>query len=230
MNETTIDALNDTLVLEYLREYPDLLVRFPDLLLDLEVPHRCGKAVSLVEYQLSVIKDHNRSLKRRLRELIDNARSNQDLVQRLLQLSVSLYDCDRVGDVIAKVYQALGDDFDVDVAAMRLFGKPPYEHDVSAEFVAMDEQIRALFAHVLKAGRPICGRLQSAQLEFLFGSRRQEIGSSALLPLGSHGDLGMLAMGSRDPQRFHPAQSTDFLRHVADLLTSAIIPHLAEAA
>ena len=230
MNESTTDVLNDTLVLEYLREHSDLLVRFPDLLLDLEVPHRCGKAVSLVEYQLSVIKDHNRSLKRRLRELINNARSNQDLVQRLLQLSVSLYECDRVSDVISKVYQSLGDDFDVDVATVRLFGAPPGESGVAVEFIAMDERVRALFSHVLKPGRPVCGRLQSAQLEFLFGERRVEIGSSALLPLGSQGDLGMLAMGSKDPQRFHPAQSTDFLLHVAELLTSAITPHLAEAA
>ena len=228
MNETTL--LNDAVVVDYLREHTDLLARFPDLLYELEVPHRCGKAVSLVEYQLSVIKDHNRSLKRRLRELIDNARSNQVLVQRLLQLSVSLYACDRVEDVLSKIYQALGDDFEVDVAAVKLFGKPPYEQGVLPEFISMDEQNRALFSHLLKAGRPICGRLQSAQLEFLFGPRREEIGSSALLPLGREGGVGMLAMGSKDPQRFHPAQSTDFLRHVADLLTSAITPHLTTAA
>ena len=223
MNETTIDDLNDTLVVDYLREHPDLMF-------ELEVPHRCGKAVSLVEYQLSVIKDHNRSLKRRLRELISNARSNQDLVQRLLQLSVSLYECDRVGDVLSKVYQALGDDFDVDVSAVRLFAKAPHEQGLLPEFISMDDHIRGLFSHVLKAGRPVCGRLQSAQLEFLFGQQREVIGSSALLPLGREGGMGMLAMGSKDPQRFHPAQSTDFLRHVADLLTSAITPHLAEAA
>ena len=228
MNNT--DTMNEALVMEYLRDHADLLVRFPELLLDLEVPHRCGKAVSLVEHQLSVIKDQNRSLKRRLRELIDNARSNQDLVQRLLQLSVSLYECHRVDDVLSKVYQALGEDFDIDVAEVRLFGKPSYEQGVLPEFISMDGKIHALFSHVLKTGRPICGRLKSAQLEFLFGQRREEIGSSALLPLGDKGDLGMLAMGSKDPQRFLPAQSTDFLRHVADLLTSAITPHLVEAA
>ena len=226
--ETTL--LNDAVVVDYLRENTDLLVRFPDLLHELEVPHRCGKAVSLVEYQLSVIKDHNRTLKRRLRELIDNARSNQALVQRLLQLSVSLYECERIEDVLGKVYRALGDDFEVDVAAVRLFGEPPHEQGILPEFISMDKQIRALFSHVLKAGRPICGRLQSAQLEYLFGPRRDEIGSSALLPLGPQGGMGMLAIGSKDPQRFHPAQSTDFLGHVAELLTSAITPHLASAA
>ena len=230
MNKTTIDDLSDTLVMDYLRENTDLLVRFPDLMFELEVPHRCGKAVSMVEYQLTAIKDQNRALKRRLRELIGNARSNQELVQRLLQLSVSLYECDQVGDVLCKVYQALGNDFDIDVTAVRLFARVPNGTDVLPEFISMDEHIRALFSHVLKPGLPICGRLQSAQLEFLFGHRREEIGSSALLPLGREGDMGMLAMGSKDPQRFHPAQSTDFLRHVADLLTSAITPHLAQAA
>lgn len=230
MNELKMEEMNDSLVVDYLREHADLLVRFPDLMMELDVPHRCGKAVSLVEYQLSVIKDQNRSLKRRLREFIDNARSNQDLVQRLLQLSVSLHECHRIGDVLTKVYQALDDDFDVDMTAVRLFGKAPHEPGVLPEFVLLDEHTRALFAHVLKAGRPVCGRLQSAQLTFLFGQQQDEIGSSALLPLGLGGNLGMLAMGSKDPQRFHPAQSTDFLRHVANLLTSAIAPHLVKAA
>ena len=230
MSELKAEQINDSLVVDYLREHSDLLVRFPDLLMELEVPHRCGKAVSLVEYQLSVIKDQNRSLKRRLHELIDNARSNQNVVQRLLQLSVSLYDCHQVSEVLTKVYQALGDEFDVDLTTVRLFDEAPVECESLPEFVLLDDQVRALFSHVLKAGRPVCGRMQSAQLAFLFGRQSGEIGSSAILPLGREGGLGMLAMGSKDPQRFHPAQSTDLLRHVANLLTSAISPHLARAA
>ena len=222
--------LGEQAVLEYLLEQSDFLVRNPELLQHIEVPHRCGKAVSLVEYQLAVIKDQNRSLKRRLRELIANARSNEKLVRRLLQLSLGLFECKGMDDVLRKLYQALGEDFDVDVTALRLFGEPPPEaHSELAEFSPMDAQIRGLFAHILKAGRPICGRLQAAQLEFLFGRRREEIGSSALLPLGADGRMGVLAIGSKDPQRFHPAQSIDFLTHMGELVTQAITPHLRAA-
>ena len=69
MNELKMEEMNDSLVVDYLREHADLLVRFPDLMMELDVPHRCGKAVSLVEYQLSVIKDQNTDTTNRLKTL-----------------------------------------------------------------------------------------------------------------------------------------------------------------
>jgi uncharacterized protein YigA (DUF484 family) len=58
--------------------------------------------------------------------------------------------------------------------------------------------------------------LRDSQREFLFGSDAGEVGSVALVPLGTKGSLGLLACGSNDPHRFNPTMSTDFLTHVGD--------------
>ncbi len=223
-------AFGEEKVLEFLRDNPDLLTRYPELVVELRVPHPCGGAVSLVEHQVSVLRDRNRRLKRQLRELIENARDNQALVQRLLRLSLNLFECRDVGEIVDRIYCALTDDFEIELATVRLFSPPQLGADRGlAEFVDLDDQTRNLFEHVLQKGKPVCGRLHPAQLDFLFGTHRAEIGSSALLPLGEAGRIGMLAMGSRDPGRFHPAQGTEFLSHVAELLTRAIKPYLQVA-
>ena len=217
-------------VLSYLERRPGLLLDNPGVLALMDIPHECGGAVSLVEHQVTVLKTENRKLKRSLRELVDNATTNQERVQHLLELSLSLLECERIGDVVARLYRALGRDFNVDVARMRLFGDPMQDasgHGVV--FVDMDDTTRNLFNSVLSAGLPVCGRLHSAQLEFLFGEQRELIGSSALLPLGAAGQLGLLAIGSHDPQRFHPAQGTEFLQTMSDLVTRAISTHLEVA-
>jgi uncharacterized protein YigA (DUF484 family) len=217
-------------IIRYLHANPDLFTRHPDLLAEIRVPHRCGRAVSLVEHQVEVLREQSRRLKRQLRELIQNGRENQAFVQRLLELSLSLFQGDGVGDVLGRLYRGLSEDFGVDAAAVRLF-KPPRASGERGrrEFAEMDEDVRAMFERILAIGKPVCGRLQSPQLEYLFGEQRRLIGSSAVLPLGERGGLGLLAIGSRDPARFHPAQATDLLGHVGKLVTHAIRPHLAAA-
>jgi hypothetical protein len=229
-NIKNLETNFESQVLDYLEEHPGFLLDNPDVLAALEIPHRCGGAVSLVEHQVAVLKTENLKLNGRLRELVDNATANQERVQHLLELSLSLLECERISDVVTRLYRALCDDFQVDVARMRLFGEPaPGQTSHGVVFVDMDDVTRDLFDPMLSAGIPVCGRLHGAQLEFLFGEQRELIGSSALLPLGRAGYLGLLAIGSRDPQRFHPAQGIEFLQKMSDLVTRAISTHLEVA-
>jgi len=210
---------------EFISEHPDVLANDAELMSMLNVPHECGGVVSLVEHQVAVLKDDNKRLRRKLRELVDNATRNQERVQRLLDLSLDLLECSRLSDVAIKLYSALRDDFDVDVARVRLFGETNATSG-GLVFVSRESQAHVLFESLLRTGEPVCGRLKSSQLQFLFGDQVSSIGSSALLPLGPAGSLGLLAIGSHDPQRFHPAQGTEFLRKLGGLVTRAVATHL----
>jgi hypothetical protein len=44
----------------------------------------------------------------------------------------------------------------------------------------------------------------------------------ALVPLGSKSELGFMAIGSHDADRFHPGMSIDFLARVGDLVAGAL--------
>jgi len=64
---------------------------------------------------------------------------------------------------------------------------------------------------------------QLAGRDYLFGKDSVEIGSVALTPLGPKGELGILAIGASDAERFHPAMSTEFLSRIGELVTYALM-------
>ena len=84
-----------------------------------------------------------------------------------------------------------------------------------------------LFARVLASSKPICGHFKDAQLEFLFSEHAIDIESAALLPLGASARFGILAIGSRDPQRFHPGMGTIFLRQLGEIVSRILARHVA---
>ena len=51
--------INDEIVREYLKNHDDFLQRYPDMLDFLHVSHASGSAVSLVEKQVSVMRERN---------------------------------------------------------------------------------------------------------------------------------------------------------------------------
>jgi len=212
----------------YLRKNPDFFDRHPKLLEKLVIPHSCGGAVSLVEYQVSVLRDQVREMRRRMQSLASNARDNEALSQRLHQLTLSLVECTRLDEVLANLYQAMREDFKADFAAIRLFADAASEVDQGlGEFVGKDAEGKALFSQVLASSKPVCGHFKNGQLEFLFAENGAEIGSGALLPLGQLSRYGVLAIGSRDAQRFHPGMGTIFLRQLGDIVSRVLLPHVS---
>ncbi len=222
------DAGMEERIAEYLRLHPDFFGRHPDVASRLEIPHPCGDAVSLIEYQVSVLRDHNRQLRHRLQDLINHARDNEDLNGRLQRLTLSLIDCSDLEEILATLYESLRESFHADQAAIRLFSPPrAEEHGRLAEFVLADEQVRELFEQVLAATKPVCGRLKQEQAETLFGGEGQPVCSGVLMPLGGVEQFGILAIGSHDETRFHPGMGTVFLRQLGDVAAHVIQPHMA---
>ena len=86
---------------------------------------------------------------------------------------------------------------------------------------AQDPAYRS-FESLFALGKPRCGQIRDSQLEFLFGSEAQNIGSVALIPLGGELPMSLLALGSVDHDRFHPGMSTEFLSRMSELITDAL--------
>jgi uncharacterized protein YigA (DUF484 family) len=94
----TADAVAD-----YLAEHPDFLHDHPDLLAELLIPHATGSAVSLIERQVQVLRDKHAIAQRQLHQLIEVARDNDRLAERMHQLALALLDCTTLADVIGAV-------------------------------------------------------------------------------------------------------------------------------
>jgi uncharacterized protein YigA (DUF484 family) len=77
----------------------------------------------------------------------------------------------------------------------------------------------APFKDAIAEGEPICGRLHPDKHALLYGMRAEEVQSSALLPVDG---IGLVAVGSRDPNRFFPGMGTLFLRMMGETLAVAV--------
>ena len=87
------------------------------------------------------------------------------------------------------------------------------------QVLAADNPLLGPFRDCLKDGEPICGRLQPEKNAVLYGGRAEEIQTTALLPLPG---VGLIAVGSHDPNRFYPGMGTLFLRMMGESLVVAL--------
>jgi uncharacterized protein len=233
MNKQTVRGAEPTDVSEeaiadYLRAHPDFFERNGVLLTSLKLPHNRGAAaVSLVERQVLALREKNQGLDARLRELIDVARGNDVLAARIHRLACRLIRARDAAALLDSLETSLREDFGA--AEWLLLIAPPAD---SALRRLTSRHLRVLeanapewkmFETLFESARPRCGQIRDSQRDFLFGAAGAvEIGSAALVPLGRSSDSGLLAIGSPDAERFHPAMSTEFLGRIGDLVSEAV--------
>lgn len=222
--------LDDDRVAAFLIDEPDFFQRRPEVLGKLRVPHGSGATVSLIEKQVEVLRGQNRALERKLVDLIEVARANDAAIERIHQLALNLMESADLDELLNNLQDVLRSRFMADEVAIVLFaaeGKPDAKAAASpARRVARDDPALEHFTNFIKASKPHCGRLRPPQLEFLFGARAGEIGSCALMPLGSRAELGLLAIGARSEDQFAPTLGTVYLTHIGELVATALAPRL----
>lgn len=207
-------------VAAWLRRHPGFLKQFPDLALTLVVPRDDGPTASLASYQLDVLRDKNRELSRRLADLGHTAQVNERLAVRTHQLTLALMKQDSAADTLRAMAATLEEDFDGDLVRLVVHVPVPgLDQAPWLQVLAADSPLLGPFRDCLKDGEPICGRLQPEKNAVLYGARAEEIQTTALLPLPG---VGLIAVGSHDPNRFYPGMGTLFLRMMGESLVVAL--------
>src|SRR6202046_3971855 len=117
------EGLNDANVADYLQTYPDFFERNGTLLTKLRLPHLrdAGATVSLVERQAEVLRERNQSLERKLKELVDVARANDALADRIHRLSQRLIQAHSLLETVNAVEASLREDFEAMHSVLVLF-------------------------------------------------------------------------------------------------------------
>jgi uncharacterized protein YigA (DUF484 family) len=219
MHDTT-EKLGAHEVAAWLRRHPKFLQQFPDLAISMVVPREDGPAASLASYQLDVLRDKNRELSRRLHELFANAQENERLAVRTHQLTLGLMRQHNAADTLRAMAASLAEDFQGDLVRIVLFDHVEGLDDVDwLQFLPSDDVRLVSFRDALAEGEPICGRLHPDKNALLYGMRAEDVQSSALLPLPG---VGLLAVGSIDPNRFFPGMGTLFLRMMGEAMATAL--------
>jgi uncharacterized protein len=215
-----IEEISEKTVVDYLQRHPDFLTLHGDLLTKLEVPTSYTSrttVVPLAERQLGVLREENRQLQRQLADLIAIATKNEELNQRIQGIIATLASANSPDEFFDTLYSQLQQEFDTDAIVVRLFLVPPPFLMGRPEFVEYDAQMFALFERVLEKQETLCGRLTTAQADYLVP--HGNIVSAVLMPIGSPKPHGLLAIGSQEVSRFHAGMSTDLLRYMGELVS-----------
>jgi uncharacterized protein len=211
-------------VAHYLQQNPEFFENHLPLLARLRLPHARGSStISLVERQVEVLRERHSALEQKLADFVTVARANDAVAEKLHRFTRRLLRAQTRQSAIEQLEASLREDFDSFHSVLVLIGEQ--DTVVPQRFVRMasaDDVNLKSFESLFTSGKPRCGQARDSQREFLFAADAPDIGLVALVPLGDHGSLGLLALGSTDRDRFHPGMSTDFLARLADLISDVL--------
>ena len=222
VNQEQTDAES---VRAYLLGHPDFFLEHPEVLRQIQVPHLSGEAVSLVEKQVSLLREQHELTRKKLHELIEIARENEELARRMHTLALTLMEGCTMTEVFNTLYESLRRNFRVDHVAVRIFARPVagIEHQ-GDEFAGSDAPEYGLFKWILERRMPLSGRLKRQQQAFLFGNEGDDIASAVIVPLTGKEWSGVLSIGSTDSNRFTESMGVELLANLGEILSYVLKP------
>ncbi len=175
---------------------------------------------------------HNRLLKQRLADFMDEARHNERKLRRFQSLELKLIGLNSILELIEAILRPDPGAVNWDMVSLLLFD-PEYElqrilqdEGVKLEgmpglmFVAGMEEVEQLYSASLF---PSLGGYRSSKHSKLFRHAGKKPASVALLPLVRYGRLiGSLNIGSHDADKFVRGVRTDFLEHFAAVVAICV--------
>lgn len=218
----TAHPLGDEEVARYLRDHPEFFDVHPELLSSLSVTHRHGgRAISLHERQLEVLREKSKAMERRLAELVRIGEENDAIAARLQRWTRDMLLAEDAARLPALVAGGLASGFGVPQVALRLWGVREAWRglDCAAE---VDQDVIALAASMKQ---PYCGPNVDFQAAMWLPDGGRSTRSIALLALRKGYDpdaFGMLVLGSADPGRFQANMGTAFLERIGELASAAL--------
>jgi uncharacterized protein YigA (DUF484 family) len=219
-------------VAQYLRDNPSFFDVHAELLASVTVPHpHGGRAVSLVERQVLVLRDRHAVLERKLHELIENGRTNDAIADRMHRLTRRLLRARDAAGVLAGLETSLREDFGASrwvlLAIDPTLASLGNVRSGHVRVVPRGSPELKIFETFFESGRPRSGQIRDTQRDYLFGGEGSQVGSTVLIPLGDRAGLGILAIASNDTERYLPTMSTDFLVRIGEIVTEAVSARLA---
>jgi hypothetical protein len=196
-------------VAQFLRSNPQFFDQHPQLLEAIVVPHpHGGRAIPLTERQIVSLREKVRVLEAKLGELLRFGEDNDAIAEKVHRLSLALMGAKDSASLAQALHFHLREDFAVPHVALKLWSGD----NVPAELRDKAETM----------GAPQCGAAAGSPFVSLFGEAQEHIRSIALIPLGQTRTIGLLALGSEDPQRFYAEMGTLYLRRIGELAAGAV--------
>jgi uncharacterized protein len=215
----TFLAANPGFISEYLSQHQDALAK-----VSLPSGHG-GRAISLHERQLEVLREKNRALEHRLADLMRLGQENDLINDKMSALFRQLLLTHEASALPAAVLNSLEKSFLVPQVALRVWGTTAAPSHYVVEPAAPQKLVLDAMHH------PYCGAVKQAPAELWaqvgpwLVTPGTETRSVAILPLRqgvAPTAFGVILLGSADANRFTASMGTLFLERIAQACSAAL--------
>jgi uncharacterized protein YigA (DUF484 family) len=176
------------------------------------VPHESGKAISLLERQVKILRDRSIESRHTLNGLLENARYNDQLFSVTRNLILTLLEEDNLDQLTVVTESSLSTQPGIDACRLIL---------VDTSDVANELQSR--FPSLLRSKRVLTQALDKHTSALLFPGVTPALRSAALCPVTHHNSLlAVLAIGNHAQDYFTEDLDTLFLDFIGEVLGTLI--------
>ncbi len=206
--------LTEDVVAQFLMDHPDFFQQYPELLGRIKVDTPERGVVSLVEVQVSKLRDRIGDLEEEITQLMSLAAKNDRLFHDFANVQKQLLMCEDFSQA-AKVIEQKAQSLNLTAHIKIIDHSHPKYH---IEKIALDNFSKKF----LNGHSAYLGRLRQAERDKLLAyaglnHSSTELGSFAVLPLGQSTPIGVIAFASHDGGHFEPNMDTVFLEQLVSV-------------
>ena len=217
--------LTDKDVAAYLAKNPDFFLNHEALLSKLKLSDNRNGTVSLVEKQMSVMRERQKRTRSQLKEVIEAAEKNNEIFDKSRRLILDLMAANTSSTFFSELEKSLKRDFKCKAYALIVFGKPRQINHFTSRVTK--DTASDYVGPLMRAKEPTLGVLRPEEQDFLFRHHSEKVKSAAVLPVKQRNKyIALLAVGSSDAHYFSPRMETLFISFIADTLSKLLPRHL----
>ena len=211
--------LNEGDVVAFLTAHPNFLNEHPELIEVLAPPSKkeSDGVLDMQAFMIGRLQTELNTLRSRQSELLSASRvnlSSQERIHAAVLAVIEARTLEDIGRIVAEDYRSI-----LDVSTSTLCFEDP-SSSRSRNIVSLSP---GTIAEIV-GDRQILLRHDITGDERLYGEDADKVRSDALvhLDVGKDGPNGLLALGSYEPDRFHPRQGTELLGFMARAITGSL--------
>lgn len=202
--------IDEAQIVAWLKECPDFFSRHPNSLSAMKLPVDSGPAISLHQYQVRVLREEKSELSQKLGALLKNVKTNHKIHSDLLRLAGNMISIARKGAETEAYLALIKQHF-------ALFEVQLFEKERHPEAF---KQLKS----ILGKADSVCLSAPDEELRAsLFTDNASKVLSLAVVQVKSgRACRAYLVLAADDKERFKPGMGGEFLKLLAQLLSSLV--------
>ena len=214
MKKKDENGSKEELVKKFLKKNKNFFIKYPEIIRDLQVPLKdkgSDKVIDLQVYRYKKINQENIDLQNQMTEILLAGKSHIQSQKRILKSSIKILNCKS----LSKVFDVILSDFKI------LLGCEYINSFTTTEKININgiQKIDTRIAKSYFRDKSITNINQNPKgILLYFPNKSQYIKSYILLKINFNNDIFVIAMGSKDINKFNPDQQVDLIEYLIKII------------